>query len=105
MLTGLRAWIFQRISAIYLAFYSVILFFMTLGEDFSYSKWVGMKEDVFFIASTLVAGLFLFVHCWVGIRDIILDYARGALMRLTFLALLAIALILQFIWFVLIFLG
>lgn len=105
MLSGLRAWVFQRISALYLALYSVFIFLLLIGENTDYSRWITLKENSLFIVSTLVAGLFLFIHCWVGIRDIILDYARGSVMRLVFLSLLMVVLVLEFVWFVLIFMS
>jgi succinate dehydrogenase / fumarate reductase, membrane anchor subunit len=91
---GLRAWVFQRVSAAYLAL-CVIAFCVAgaFNPPLSYPVWhawfahpvVSVAAAMFFLA--------LATHAWVGMRDVILDYVHAAGVR--FLALTAVAFILM----------
>lgn len=90
---GLRDWLLQRFSAIYLAgFFAYLLLHFFLHPDPDYGEWrdwlghplVGMASAGFILA--------LLVHGWVGLRDVILDYIHHLGLRLTLLALVALLL-------------
>ncbi|HJW56886.1 MAG TPA: succinate dehydrogenase, hydrophobic membrane anchor protein [Burkholderiaceae bacterium] len=72
---GLRDWLAQRVTAIVMALYTVILLvtFLT-GNNFSYEGWAGLFAQQWFKIATFVAFLALFYHVWVGVRDIWMDY-------------------------------
>lgn len=91
--TGLRAWLVQRMSAVYMLFF--IIFLLThfiLDPPKSYPLWrdwmlspnVSIATSVFFAA--------LLAHTWVGIRDVIMDYVHPIAIRVGALALLALGL-------------
>lgn len=72
--TGLRAWLVQRVSAVYMLFFIVfLLFHFLLDPPNSYLAWhdwvlspgVGITASIFFAA--------LLAHAWVGLRDVIMD--------------------------------
>ncbi|MGI4815218.1 MAG: succinate dehydrogenase, hydrophobic membrane anchor protein [Janthinobacterium lividum] len=87
---GLRDWLAQRITALVLAIYTVILLvWFFLAQDFSYVGWASIFALQWMKMATFVALLSLFYHAWVGIRDILMDYAKPAGLRL-FLEVLAI---------------
>lgn len=73
--SGMNAWLFQRLSAIYIAFFSlVIVFIFITAPPQNYTEWVSI-----FLSPTVQIGLSLFIvalliHAWIGLRDIILDY-------------------------------
>jgi succinate dehydrogenase / fumarate reductase membrane anchor subunit len=99
--TGLRAWIVQRISAIYLALFIIYCLIVCAGADeFSYAAWRGWLAQPFV---TIGIGLFflaLLLHIWVGVRDVLLDYIKPIGLRFTLLALLAVSLIGLGLWVV-----
>ncbi len=82
--TGLAAWWVQRLSACYmLAFVIFLLATLTIDPVHDYAQWrawvgrpvVGLGLALFFAA--------LLSHMWVGLRDVLLDYAKPpALQRL-----------------------
>ncbi|BCN93271.1 succinate dehydrogenase, hydrophobic membrane anchor protein [Thiomicrorhabdus immobilis] len=77
-LTGVKAHIWQRISAIYLALYFPLLFWQShsinLLETPSFKNWIEQVfTPAFTLASLLAFGL-LISHAWVGLRDIMIDY-------------------------------
>jgi len=80
---GFRDWLAQRITAIVMAVFTVVLLvaFLT-GQNFSYEGWAGLFARQWFKLFALVTFLGLFYHAWVGIRDIWMDYVKNAGVRL-----------------------
>ncbi len=81
---GLRDWLAQRVTAVVMAVYTIILLvtFLT-GNNFSYEGWAGMFAMQWFKLATFVALMALFYHAWVGVRDIWMDYVKPMAIRLT----------------------
>jgi len=80
---GMRDWLAQRVTAIIMAIYTVILLvsFLT-AKNFSYEGWKGMFSQQWFKLLTLVVLTSLFYHAWVGVRDIWMDYVKSVALRL-----------------------
>lgn len=91
--TGLPAWLVQRTSAVYMLLFLVaLLALFGLHPLHSYAEW---KRWVGHPAISLALALFfaaLLAHMWVGLRDVLLDYARPARLRRAFLVLVALGL-------------
>jgi len=84
---GLRPWVWQRLSAVYLlAFvaYLAISLATLPAEAAAWRAWVG--EPWRAAAWTLFA-LAVGVHAWVGWRDVVLDYVPWAGLRMAMLSL------------------
>ncbi|PSB92157.1 Succinate dehydrogenase hydrophobic membrane anchor subunit [Candidatus Pandoraea novymonadis] len=91
---GLRDWIAQRLTAVIMACYTIILFFcFFFTKEFSYEEWAGIFARQWMKLATFVAFLALFYHAWVGIRDIWMDYIKPVGFRLALHAL-------TIVWFV-----
>ncbi|WP_133646648.1 succinate dehydrogenase, hydrophobic membrane anchor protein [Paraburkholderia flava] len=85
---GLRDWLAQRITAVVMAVYTVILLALFFGaQDFSYEGWASIFAMQWMKLATFVALLSLFYHAWVGIRDIWMDYVKPVGTRLVLQAL------------------
>ena len=80
---GVKDWLAQRVTAIVMAVYTVILLvaFLT-GQNFTYEGWAGLFSRQWFKLFSLVTFLGLYYHAWVGIRDIWMDYVKSAGLRL-----------------------
>ena len=80
---GFRDWLAQRITAIVMGLYTVILLvsFLTTN-DFSYNGWAGLFARQWFKIATFVTLLTMFYHVWVGMRDIWMDYVKPVIARL-----------------------
>ena len=91
--SGLAAWVVQRIGAVVmLVLLMFFLGFFALHPLDSYVEW---KNWVARPAITLALGLFfaaLLSHMWVGLRDVLLDYARPAGVQRVLLWLVALGL-------------
>lgn len=92
--SGLRAWIFQRVTAIALLLYFPFLILsLALGPPASHAAWVAwLSQPLVGIGLLLFVGVLL-LHAWVGVRDAIIDYVHPTAIRVTALSLLALGLI------------
>jgi len=80
---GFRDWLAQRITAIIMGLYTVILLVSFLSaNDFSYNGWAGLFSRQWFKIATFVTLLTMFYHVWVGMRDIWMDYVKSVIVRL-----------------------
>jgi succinate dehydrogenase / fumarate reductase membrane anchor subunit len=80
---GLKDWLVQRVTAIVMAVYTLILLAVFLiGKNFSYEGWAGLFAQQWFKIATFVTFLSLFYHAWVGMRDIWMDYVKPVGVRL-----------------------
>ena len=74
---GLPAWAIQRASAVYmLAFLIAALLSLATRPRTNYQDWSAWVRGPLVSALTGLFFLALFSHLWVGLRDVILDYAK-----------------------------
>jgi succinate dehydrogenase / fumarate reductase membrane anchor subunit len=81
---GLRDWLAQRITAVIMAVYSVIIavvFF--LGAPLTYGVWRDLFSQGWMRVATLLFAFSLAWHAWVGMRDILMDYVKPTALRLS----------------------
>lgn len=91
--SGFRAWLWQRVTAAYMAVFTIFFIIAALVKrPDTYAEWHGWISDGR-VAAPL--GLFfgaLLLHSWVGVRDVLIDYVRPFGPRLTLLGLVALGL-------------
>ncbi len=96
---GWRDWLVQRVSAVVMAAYTVLILFLLLwfgGLD--YAAWKGVFGNGFFRIATFVFMLALLWHAWIGVRNIAMDYLKPVAVRLTFQAVVAAVLVAYIGW-------
>lgn len=90
---GLRAWLLQRLTAVYLGLFLV---FVTLRFWFhpipDYPAWHDWLADPLINLATGLFVLSLLIHAWVGVRDVVMDYVRHTGLRVALLALIVLTL-------------
>ena len=80
---GLRDWLAQRITAVVMAVYTVILLVVLLGGmPINYAVWKDLFAQGWMRVATLLFAASLGWHAWVGMRDILMDYVKPAGVRL-----------------------
>ena len=80
---GLRDWIGQRASAVYMAFYTLIFAVSALSlPEMSHEAWSGLFSGGLMRFLTFLFFLALFYHAWIGVRDIFMDYIKPTGVRL-----------------------
>ena len=97
--SGLRAWLFQRVTAVYLLLYFPYLI-LTLAshppaDHAALVEWLS-HPGVAIAMMLFVASLLL--HAWVGVRDAVIDYVHPVAGRVTVLTVLALGLIACGLW-------
>lgn len=98
--SGLRAWALQRISAVYLGLYIIyILGHMSFSAPGSYAEWQAYVSDTGVTIGMLLFVVALLIHAWVGIRDVLIDYAHDIMTRVALLSLFGMGLIGCGLWF------
>ncbi len=91
---GLGDWLLQRITAVVMAFYTLILGGSLLFCDvLSQSGWRALMSGTCMRFFSFLFILCLCYHAWIGVRDIWMDYIKPVGLRLTFHCLTAVALI------------
>ena len=82
--SGLRAWVIQRISAMYLLVFIVymlgVFIFAPPGD---YPQWRAFVAQPLVSLAILLFYLSLLLHAWVGIRDVLIDYVQSTVIRFT----------------------
>lgn len=88
---GLRDWLMQRFTAVYLACFLVylIVYFITRPQH-TYQQWHDWITHPAMSVASAVFIIALLVHGWVGMRDVVLDYVRTLHLRLMVLSLIAL---------------
>ena len=91
---GLRDWLLQRVTAVYLGCYAAYLIVhFVLQPSHSYEQWhAWISQPLMAIVS---AGFILAIllHGWIGMRDVVLDYIHPAGSRLIVLSLIGLLLV------------
>jgi succinate dehydrogenase / fumarate reductase membrane anchor subunit len=97
--SGQRAFLVQRASAlVLLAFVAAGALRLALGSPVTLAQWQAWAAQPLAAAAIAVLAAALFMHAWVGIRDVALDYVRPLPLRLVALGTVACALALLGAW-------
>lgn len=97
--SGQRAFLVQRLSALtLLAGVAAAALRLAFGAPVGLAEWRAWAAQPLAAASLLVAAGALFLHAWVGVRDVVLDYVKPFVLRMTVLLALAAALALLGAW-------
>ena len=80
---GMRDWLGQRVTAVMMALYAVLLVVvLLLKKPSNYLAWHGVFSPVWMKIATLVFLACVMYHAWVGMRDIWMDYVKPTGLRL-----------------------
>ena len=80
---GLRDWLAQRITAVVMAAYTVVLAAVFLKHSpLAYHAWKDLFAQGWMRVATLLFAVSLVWHAWVGVRDILMDYVKPDGLRL-----------------------
>ena len=96
---GLRDWLAQRLTAVVMIVYSVLFVVMLLKmPQFDYASWRAMWMAPVMRIATLLFLLSLFLHAWIGMRNIFMDYIKHTELRVAFYAAVILALVAYAAW-------
>ena len=81
---GLRDWLSQRVTAVVMTVYTALLLGIVLWHGgLDYAAWQALFAGNAFRVATFLFMASLLVHAWVGVRNILMDYAKPTSVRLT----------------------
>jgi succinate dehydrogenase / fumarate reductase membrane anchor subunit len=84
---GWRDWLVQRISAVAMGAYTLLVLGLLLWHGgLQYEAWKATFANGSFRLATFVFMLALLWHAWVGVRNIAMDYIKPVGVRLAFQA-------------------
>lgn len=77
---GLRDWLAQRVTAVLMALFTVIVLAQVLfaSGPIGYDLWAGIFSAQWMKVLTFSVILALLYHVWVGMRDVLMDYITAA---------------------------
>lgn len=80
---GLKDWMAQRITAVVMALYTLILIVALLvGPEVTQERWKSLLSGQFMRVATFLFIVSVCYHAWVGMRDTWMDYLKPAGQRL-----------------------
>ena len=96
---GLSDWVVQRVSAVILAAYVVVLtWFFLCAQELNFVQWYQFMISKPMKIFNVLALLSLVAHVWVGLWTVATDYIKPTGARLVFQAAFGIALAVYFLW-------
>ena len=79
---GMRLWLSQRLTALVMAFYIVLLVVMLLIlQPTGFAAWHDFVSPIWFRVATLIFFMCLFMHAWLGVADVLKDYVFNKTLR------------------------
>ena len=96
---GMRIWLSQRITAVVMAVYSVLLIvaLLIVSPD-SYAAWSDFASSLLFRISTFLFFICLSVHAWIGVRDVLRDYIFNQTLRTYLQVMVDLLLVIYEVW-------
>jgi succinate dehydrogenase / fumarate reductase membrane anchor subunit len=96
---GVRDWLAQRITAVVMAVYLLFLAgFLLSHQPLQYADWQSLFQCQLFRLASLLFLLSLYLHAWIGMRDILMDYIKPTGIRLAGEVSVILVLILYLAW-------
>ncbi len=80
---GTRDWLVQRVTAILMALYTLLLVGLLLATpNLDYESWQLIFKSQWMKLATLLFFAGLYWHAWIGVRNIFMDYIKSSSLRL-----------------------
>lgn len=97
--SGMRDWLVQRVSAIFMLLYLTCLgvYFLRNGVP-TYDSWHAVFSSRWMRVTSLLFVLNLLLHTWIGIWTVSTDYIKPKSLRLVFQVLVILLLVGYAIW-------
>ena len=96
---GLKDWLIQRVSAVFMIAYVILLITAILtSAPQDHEAWKTVFSQQWLRIATVLFFMCLFWHAWVGIRNILMDYVHATRIRLTLHILVIFSLLYYFVW-------
>lgn len=96
---GVRDWIIQRVSAIYMAIYSLLaIAYFACHTGLSYIEWRSLFSHTAMKIATVLFLVAILFHAWIGMWTVFTDYVKPFVLRALINVLVLFMLAACFIW-------
>ena len=96
---GLRDWLAQRITAVIITLYAFLFLGLLLsGPKLDFATWRLLFTPQWMKLATLLFLFSVYVHAWIGVRDIVMDYVKPVWIKLVLYSLFICALLVYVAW-------
>ena len=96
---GTGGWLLQRLTALFMAIYTIGLAACLLWHaPSSYADWKSILSGNVARISTMFFFAALLYHAWIGMRDILMDYVKPSGLRLAMQVAVGVTLAFYLIW-------
>ena len=96
---GLRAWLLQRLSAVYMAIYMLVaIVWSIMNAPVDYYSWQALFANPLVNIFSQLFIFLLLAHAWVGVRDIFVDYVHHLPTRFVLLLGITLLQVILAIW-------
>lgn len=93
---GLRDWLVQRVTAVLIATYTLLfLILLIISPKIDFTTWRSLFAPQWMKFATLLFLTSLYLHAWIGVRNIFMDYVKCGGLRLV-LYVIVIALLIVY---------
>jgi succinate dehydrogenase / fumarate reductase membrane anchor subunit len=97
--SGLYDWLFQRISAVVLASYSVFMvIYLLVNPQLDFAQWDALFGMTSVRIFSLMALLSLGAHCWIGLWSVSTDYLKPFALRFAFQMVVGVLMFIYTVW-------
>ncbi|MGY8861303.1 MAG: succinate dehydrogenase, hydrophobic membrane anchor protein [Pseudomonadales bacterium] len=97
--SGLYDWLFQRISAVVLASYSVFMvIYLLVNPQLDFAQWDALFGMTSVRIFSLMALLSLGAHCWIGLWSVSTDYLKPFALRFVFQMVVGVLMFIYTVW-------
>ena len=80
---GLRDWLAQRVTAVIMAVYTVLILSVLSGVPrLDYWQWMVVWQSPVVRFATILFLVSMLFHAWIGVRNIFMDYIKDPALRL-----------------------
>lgn len=100
---GLREWKIQRITAIYMAIFSIwFLGYLIFHPGISFAEWHTFFSNAAVKVATILCLVSILYHAWIGMWTIFTDYVKCTVLRCALEGVMLLMLFACLVWGVLI---
>ncbi|WP_367607965.1 succinate dehydrogenase, hydrophobic membrane anchor protein [Legionella sp. W05-934-2] len=103
---GLKDWLIQRVTAVFLAIYALFLLgFILSHPQLTYQQWLTLFSNPIMKLGSILSLLAVLLHAWVGLWTVTTDYIKPTSLRIMVQMVILGVLLLLFTWGIMILWG
>jgi succinate dehydrogenase / fumarate reductase membrane anchor subunit len=96
---GMRLWLSQRLTAVFMAAYIVLLIILLAAlQPNNHAAWRALFAASWMRIATFLFFLSLFMHAWLGVSDVFKDYIFNKNLRAKLQFIVDILLVIYLVW-------